>query len=116
MKKSWQDYWEEAAQQERRYYESLSTDELLLAIDQGRYGQYYVIWKIIVSRTEFPKLAPYFLKVLKSNIDYLYRMNCAEALLSLLPDCPFSPVDIGGDHTEVKDNVNRLEQIILQAT
>ena len=115
MKKTWQDYYEDAAQQERERIQDMSIDTILENVKNNRYGQYYVVWEIIARKATLKQAGLILHSVLERDINYLIRMNCAEyALLKLMPDCPFSAADIGGTHPEVKENVAKLKELLLK--
>ena len=113
--KTWQDYYEEACQQERANFQQLPIETILESVKAHRYGAYYTVWEVIAQKASLEEAAPILLEVLERDIDYLIRMNCVEyALLKLMPNCPFSAADLGGDHAEVPKNLAKLKTLLVQ--
>lgn len=94
---TWQDRWEAAADDERRRMETRTTAELLADIGEGRYGNYYVIWYVIASRSTVDEAGWTLFRTLAGDADYLYRYHCAAALLQLLGEATWRPVDLSAD-------------------
>lgn len=99
MTKSWQDHWEEAAEEEYRRMEGKPVPELLEETCRGRLGAYYTIWKVIARKASLEEAWRVLLSVLESDADYLHRYHAAEALLKLLGNKVLQPVDLSADHT-----------------
>ena len=111
--KTWKDHYNDFAQKEREYIRQMPIENILADVKNKRYGQYYTVWEIIAQKSTLEEAGMILIEVLEQDIDYLIRMNCASyALLKLMPDCPFSAADLGGDHDEVKSNVAKLKAIL----
>lgn len=109
---TWQDHWEDEAERERIDYEAAPVEHLLQNISDGLYGRYYQVWDIVARRADPVSAAWILFDVLERDIDYLHRMPCAEALLKLLDCDRFRPVDLGGTHAEVTENLAALMVVI----
>ncbi|GAB3508909.1 hypothetical protein GCM10027341_45330 [Spirosoma knui] len=82
---SWQEHYENAAQQESDAYDTLSVENLIDQIERGQYGRYNMIWSALVSRATLSQAGwTLFRVLLRDDVAYLIRCNCAEALLELL--------------------------------
>ena len=113
--KTWQDRWDEAADDERRRMEARTAAELLYDIEEGRFGNYYVIWYVIASKTTLDEAGWTLFRILVGNVDYLYRYHCVTALLLLMGEGAIAPVDLSADHpgrrsalTEVRLRLARM--------
>lgn len=95
---TWQDRWEAAADDERKRMEARTTTELLADIGEGRFGIYYVIWYVIASRSTVDEAGWTLFRVLAGEADYLCRYHCAAALLLLMGEATWKPVDLSADH------------------
>jgi hypothetical protein len=109
---SWQDQWEADADDERAAFLAMSMDDLLEAVRLGRYGLYHQIWDVIAQRADLAQAGWVLFDVLERDIDYLHRMPCAEALLILMGDDRYEPVDLAGTHDEVAANVQDLKAVL----
>ncbi len=111
----WKDRWDEYSKLEREEMESLPPERLLDNVSQGRYGRYYNIWYVIAERSTLEEAGWVLFQVLKKNdIDYLYRYHSAAALIELLGDNEFEPVDLSADHEKIRDNIDRLNIILVE--
>ena len=109
---TWQDQWEDAAARERASYEEMPVALLLERVRKGLYGSYSQIWAVIAERAELSEAGWPLFDVLKRDIDYLYRMPCADALLSLMVCDEFQPADLGGTHDQVADNLSDVRSML----
>ncbi|MCD4847087.1 MAG: hypothetical protein K8R76_02720 [Candidatus Aegiribacteria sp.] len=110
----WRDRWDEYSKIEREEMESLPFKRLLDNIRQGKYGRYYTIWYVIAERSSLEEAGWVLFQVLKKDIDYLYRYHSAAALIELLGDNEFEPVDLSTDHEKIQDNIDRLNRILIE--
>jgi len=95
---TWQDRWEEAADEERKRMEARTAAELLAEVSEGRFGNYYVIWYVIASKSTVDEAGWILFRTLAGNPDYLCRYHCAAALLQLMGESILKPVDLSADH------------------
>ena len=78
-----QESWEIEAGKESDSYMALSTADLIRQIHHGEYGQYFTIWRAVAAKCDLSAVVDKMLEILKSDLDYLIRYHCAEALISL---------------------------------
>ncbi|MFD2572237.1 hypothetical protein ACFSUS_16465 [Spirosoma soli] len=82
---SWQEHYENAARNESNTYETVSVENLLAQVGQGQYGAYNMIWYALAERATVHQAGWVLFRVLlRNDVSYLIRCNCAEALLQLL--------------------------------
>lgn len=110
---TWQDRWEEAADDERKRMEARTAAELLADVDEGRFGNYYVIWYVIASKSTVDEAGWTLFRTLVGNADYLSRYHCAAALLKLMGEATLKPVDLSADHP---GRESALDALILRLT
>ena len=110
----WKDKWDEYSRLEREEMESRPLERLLEDVRQGRYGKYYNICYVIAERSSLEEAGWTLFQVLKKDIDYLYRYHCAAALIELLGDDEFKPVDLSADLEKIQDNIDRLKMILIE--
>lgn len=51
MTETWQDRWDAGTDDERKRMQAGTAAELLTAVSEGRFGNYYAIWYVIASRS-----------------------------------------------------------------
>lgn len=78
-----QESWEIEAGKESDSYMALSPADLSRKIHHGEYGQYFTIWRAVAAKCDLSAVEDKMLEILKSDLDYLIRYHCAEALISL---------------------------------
>jgi hypothetical protein len=78
-----QERWEIEAGKESDSYMALSTADLTHRIQHGEYGQYFTIWPAVAAKCDLSAVVDKMLEILRSDLDYLIRYNCAEALISM---------------------------------
>ncbi|MFO7627239.1 MAG: hypothetical protein R6V62_08275 [Candidatus Fermentibacteraceae bacterium] len=105
---TWQDKWDEAADDERKRMEARTAAELLADVSEGRFGNYYVIWYVIASKSTVDEAGWTLFKTLVGEADYLYRYHCAAALLQLMGEATMKPVDLSADHPGIKSALAAL--------
>ncbi len=110
----WRDRWDEYSKIEREEMESLPPERLLESVERGRYGSYYTIWYVIAERSSLEEAGWLLFQVLKKDINYLYRYHSAAALIELLGDNEFEPVDLSADHEQTRDNIDRMNMILIE--
>ena len=111
----WRDRWDEYSKLEREDMQSLPIERLLDNVRKGRYGRYYTIWYVIAERSTLEEAGWILFRILKKkDIDYLYRYHCAAALIGLLGDDEFEPVDLSADNDKIRDNIDRLNMILVE--
>jgi len=94
----WKTLWEEHSAAERKTFNSTPVDSLIEMVAEGRYGNYYTIWYSIAERAALEQAGTTLIQILHLDIDYLYRYHCAAALLSLMDEKDFQPVDLSAEH------------------
>lgn len=109
---TWKVHWEDEAKIERRAYMSMPLEDLLACISSGYYGRYYQVWDVVGRRANLGQAGWVLFEVLKRRGDSLHCVPCAEALLKLMDTNRFSPVDLGGTHEEVPENVAELKAML----
>ena len=112
MTETWQDHWNEQAEAEKGSLDAMSVAALLAQVRAGRFGGYYNIWYSIAARVPLADYAGLFVAVLHSDIDYLYRYHCAQALLNALDDTGLAAVDLSGDHPGRPERLARFESLL----
>ena len=95
---TWQDRWDEAADDERKRMEARTAAELLADVSECRFGNYYVIWYVIASKSTVDEAGWTLFRTLTGDEDYLHRYHCAAALLLLMGETTWKPVDLSADH------------------
>ncbi|MCK4505229.1 MAG: hypothetical protein KAW14_06415 [Candidatus Aegiribacteria sp.] len=110
----WKDKWDEYSKLEREEIEYFPLERLLDNVSQGRYGRYYNIWYVIAERSSLEEAGWVLFHVLKKDIDYLYRYHSAAALIELLGSDEFEPVDLSADHEKTRDNIDRMNMILIE--
>jgi len=78
--------------------EARTAAELLAEVSEGRFGNYYVIWYVIASKSTVDEAGWILFRTLAGNPDYLCRYHCAAALLQLMGESILKPVDLSADH------------------
>ncbi len=114
MTKTWQDHWEEQAGAEKDALDALPVADLLAQVRAGRFGGFYNIWYSIAARAPVADYAELFLAVLHSDVDYLYRYHCAQALLEALGDTGLEALDLSGDHAGRAERLARFESLLRE--
>lgn len=105
---TWQDRWDEAAEDERKRMQGITAAELLADVSEGRFGNYYVIWYVIASKSTIDEAGWTLFRILAGDSDYLYRYHCAAALLQLMGEATLKPVDASADHPERESILSAL--------
>lgn len=113
MTKTWQDHWDEAADDEYRSMEERPLSELLADAGSGRFGSYYTIWRVIGRKAALAEAGWVLFAVLEGEADYLHRYHCAGALLELLRNIGMEPVDLSADHKAKRENLARLRRQLV---
>lgn len=98
MPVNWQDRWEAAAEEERKRMDAAEPSELLAAIRDRRFGNYFTIWYALAAKSTLPESGWTLYRTLCLDVDYLYRYHCAAALLQLMGEGSVTPVDLSADH------------------
>lgn len=118
MPETWQDRWEEAAVEERTRMEAAGPSELLANIRDGRFGDYFVIWRIVAEKSTLHVAGWTLYDVLAGSADYLCRYHCAAALLQMMGEDTYKPVDLSAGHPGRRDALAavglRLAELIGQ--
>jgi hypothetical protein len=111
---NWQDVWNAHAASEKGSLDQTPVADLIEQVRQGWYGNYYHIWYSIAGRAPLADFLPAFLAVLHSDVDYLYRYHCAQALLESIPETGLQPVDLSGDHSGRPERLARFEGLLRE--
>lgn len=112
MTLDWRELWEQHADKEREYLDRLPVEALLENVNSGQYGDYYNIWRSIADRADI-KIAGWLLfDSLKTELDYLHRYHCAEALLTLLQSNEYEPVELSSENHHYKENIGKLSKLL----
>src|SRR5262245_31038710 len=93
----WRDAWDRDAERERAAMRGLPVDTLLRRVTTGQFGDYHTIWPAIAERATLPEAGWLLLSVLESGADYTSRYHCAAALLALLHDETWQPVELAAE-------------------
>jgi hypothetical protein len=112
-----QERWEAGAKAELAHYAALPVSELLIRIEAGRLGDYYMIWLALAERTTLDEAGWLLFRVLESDLDYFNRYHCATALLTLMgiEDPAESAAHYSAHEVhDVATNLNRLRDLIAE--
>lgn len=105
----WKDIWEQHAQAEREALERRPIGDLLDDARDGRWGDYYNLWDVIADRATLAQAGWILMDVLESNVDYLIRYHCAEALIRLMQLSDVEPVQLSADWPTRPDRLARVK-------
>lgn len=108
----WKELWEKYSAEEAARMEETPVEELLEDIREGRFGEYYNIWRAVGRRSTLEESGWLLFSILERDIDYLYRYHCAAALLDLAGISSLSPVDLSGNHSEVSGNIETVRKVL----
>jgi hypothetical protein len=78
-----QERWEIEAGKEYDHYMTLEAGDLASHVQLGEFGQYFSIWRAVAARCRLADVQDAMMRILRSDMDYLIRYHCAEALISL---------------------------------
>src|SRR2546425_284010 len=78
-----QERWEIEAGKEYDHYMTLEASDLASRVQRRDFGQYFSIWRAVAAKCRLAEVQDAMLGVLRSDLDYLIRYHCAEALVSL---------------------------------
>ena len=106
----WKTVWEEYADGEKKSYDSMAVEEVLLKVTEGHYGSYYSIWYSISERATLEQAGHILLDVLHGDSRYLIRANCAGALLRLMNEEVIRGVDLSADRPDQDEFLARIEE------
>jgi hypothetical protein len=62
-----------------------------------RFGEYHTIWRVLAERATLEQAGWLLFSILESDVDYLHRYNGAAALLQMLDDKTWQPVELSAD-------------------
>lgn len=93
----------------------MEVSELLGLVGSGRWGLYYTIWYVIAGKASAVEAASPLFEVVSGDGDYLYRYHAAAALIRLTGIGRFEPVDLSGNHSEVKGNILEMESLLRKS-
>jgi hypothetical protein len=111
----WREQWDIEAQQELEGFRDLPAERLLESIEAQKFGEYSTIWTAIAERATLPQAGWRLCSFLESDADYHQRYHCARALLRLLDDTRWQPVELSaewGRSKHLADMRRALEQRI----
>ena len=108
----WKEKYDEHAASERDLYRRQELSVLLDMVRRGVYGTYYTIWYVIAEKADPSPAAAVLFEVLKTDADYLYRYHAAAALLELIQETGFKPVDLSADNKELAENLRSMETLL----
>lgn len=83
-----QEHWEKTSIKERAKYDAMPLDALLSDIKKGQFGTNYQIWYSVGRRATIEQVGWLFFSILESDTDFLNRIHCATALLSIYNPYP----------------------------
>jgi hypothetical protein len=78
-----QERWKIEAGKEYDLYVTLQASALASRVRRGEFGEYFTIWRAVAARCRLAEVRDAMMKILTSDVDYLIRYHCAEALISL---------------------------------
>jgi hypothetical protein len=108
----WRDLWDEHADAERQAQDPLPVGKLLEAVRRRKFGDYYTLWYAIAAKATLVEAGWILLDVLESDIDYLHRYHCAAALLQLIGDLKFEPVELSATHFPLAGNLAQVRRVL----
>jgi hypothetical protein len=111
--RDWRDTWEQHGHKERSKMDTISIRELCARIRARKADDYYQIWRTIAQRATLPEVGWLLCEVLESDMDYLHRYHCAEALLHLTGARSPTPVELSAEWGRTK-NVPLLASMLEQ--
>jgi hypothetical protein len=109
----WRETWEQHADKEQGKLEGLSVRELCARIHARKLGDYYQIWQAVAKRATLPEVGWILYGVLESDMEYLHRYHCAEALLQLMGAKSPTAVELSAEWGRAK-NLPLLASVLEQ--
>jgi hypothetical protein len=94
---NWRDRWDAEAQHELERCRDLPVARLLELVQARQFGEYYTIWTAIAERATLPDAGWRLFSLLESDADYHQRYHCARALLRLLDETRWQPVELSAE-------------------
>src|SRR5436309_2631494 len=76
-------HWAEEASGEQDAFMAMSLQSLLDRVKARDFGKYYSLWPAISSKASLGEAGWVLFDVLRSQVDYLVRYHCADALIKI---------------------------------
>ena len=110
--KHWRELWDEHADAERQSQDRRPVSKLLEAVRRCKFGDYYTLWLAIAAKATLAEAGWTLLAVLESDVDYLHRYHCAAALLQLIGDLKFEPVELSAARFPLAENLAQVRRVL----
>ena len=107
--------WEELAEKEYDFYMSQPASFIEEAVRAGNFGNYYQIWEVVPTKLSLEKIGWDMFKVLKTDLPYLTRFHCAQALVQMTDasDHGIQAAMVSAEaQFNVPENLEKLKHII----
>jgi hypothetical protein len=112
MTPNWRDEWERQADLEMVEVDRIPVEGLIDQVRAGKYGNYYCVWRSIAARATLAQAGWILFDILARDVDYLYRYHCASALLQLLKNSSFGPVQLSSPAHNSAENLKVVRSLL----
>ena len=109
-----QAHWEQAAGAEYDAYLQQPVADLVADARDGRYGEFYQLWRAIAARATLPLAGEVLLEVLHRDAPYLVRYHAAQALLEMLSTTAFDPVNLSGSRAGQEARLEAVSRLLQE--
>lgn len=99
----WREEYDQHADVERAQLDKVPIHDLYARVQARDLGDCYQIWGTIAARANLTEVGWMLFDVLESDLDYLHRYHCADALLHLLGEKQLTAVDLSAEWGRTKN-------------